>query len=423
MYPRDLPVLAATPVMTGVQMATPFMSQQHAAPGMSLTQLAAILWAYRKQTALIAATVILAAAVACALWPRTYEATATLMVNFEINDPLAGREFPTGLLSSYMSTQVELASSSQVLLPVIQQLELTRNEDYAAGYSGDDAGLRNWVESRVRKKLLVDQGKYGSQLIYVSYAANNPAEAERVANAVAEVYSDQQYERLTGPANERAKRYTEQIAELKNKVTRAQEQVIEFRKRTGASADQTAGNQALGPAMIHALKTQLVTQTSKMAEYRATLGARHPDVLALQSQINANRQALDAELKVYSSNAPAELSSVQYQLELESAQSVYKRALDGYDQVMFASLGGYTNIDFISRATAPTKASKPKVGILMFLASVAGIGLGIVIPLFYELINRRVRCRDDMERDHGIPVLVELGPIGAGGNLMAGGAA
>lgn len=424
MYPRDLPVLATTPVMAGaMQLATPFMHQQHGQPGMSLTQLAYILWAYRKQTVLIAAAVILVAGVACALWPRTYEATATLMVNFEINDPLAGREFPVGLLSSYMATQVELARSSQVLIPVIERLELTKNEDYAAGYSGDEAGLRNWVETRVRKKLLVDQGRFGSQLIYVTYAASNPVEAERIANAVAEVYSEQQYQKLTGPANERAKRYTEQIAELKNKVTRAQQQVIEFRKRTGASADQSAGNQALGPAMIHALKTQLVTQTSKMAEFRATLGPRHPDVLALQSQINANRQALDAELGAYSSNAPAELSSVQYQLELESAQSVYKRALDGYDQVMFASLGGYTNIDFVGRATPPSKASKPKVGILMFLATFAGLGLGIVIPLFYELINRRVRCRDDMERDHGIPVLVELGPIGASGNLMAGGAA
>jgi len=27
------------------------------------------------------------------------------------------------------------------------------------------------------------------------------------------------------------------------------------------------------------------------------------------------------------------------------------------------------------------------------------------------LLNRRVRCRDDVERDHGIPVLVELGPV------------
>ena len=37
--------------------------------------------------------------------------------------------------------------------------------------------------------------------------------------------------------------------------------------------------------------------------------------------------------------------------------------------------------------------------------------LGLGIPLGYELLNRRVRCRDDLERHHGIPVLVEFGRL------------
>lgn len=406
-----------------IQVASPFMNEQHTQPGMSLAQLAAILWAYRKQTLMIWAGVVLLAAVACALWPRTYEATAALMVNFEVNDPLSGREFPTGLLGSYMATQVELARGSEVLLPVIDRLKLTENKKYIAGFSGDPAQLRVWIETNLRKKLVVEQGRYGSQMIYVTYSAGNPAEAAEVANAVADVYSEKQYQRLTGPAAERAKRYTEQITELKNKVTRAQEQVVEFRQRSGASSDQTAGNEALSPAMIHGLKSQIATHTAQMAQLRATLGPRHPEVLALQSQISTNQQALNTELKAYSGNAPAELESKLYQLELESAQAVYKRALDGYDQIMFASLGGYTNVDFVSRATPPPRPSKPKVKILMLLACFAGAGLGVIIPLFYELLNRRVRCRDDMERDHGIPVLAELGSFGTIGTQVARGAA
>jgi hypothetical protein len=37
--------------------------------------------------------------------------------------------------------------------------------------------------------------------------------------------------------------------------------------------------------------------------------------------------------------------------------------------------------------------------------------LGLGIPLGYELFNRRVRCRDDLERHHGIPVLAEFGAL------------
>jgi hypothetical protein len=41
----------------------------------------------------------------------------------------------------------------------------------------------------------------------------------------------------------------------------------------------------------------------------------------------------------------------------------------------------------------------------------AGGFLGLVVPLVYELTNRRVRCRDDLERDGGVPVLAEFGAM------------
>lgn len=78
---------------------------------------------------------------------------------------------------------------------------------------------------------------------------------------------------------------------------------------------------------------------------------------------------------------------------------------------MFASTGGYTNVSFVSRASAPPKAAKPKIKAALLLACVIGGGLGLGLPLCWELLNRRVRCRDDVERDLGIPVLIELGPL------------
>jgi uncharacterized protein involved in exopolysaccharide biosynthesis len=479
MYPRDLPALTTA---TPLSLQPPFLSH-FAQPGLSLAQIGAILWAYRKQSLMIIAAVMLAAGVACVLWPRTYEATATLMVDFEVNDPLAGREFPSGLVGSYMATQVELARSPEVLLPVIDRLQLTGDRKYAAGYDGEAAGLRLWVAARVRKKLLVEQGKYGSQLVYVTYRASDAAEAAQVANAVAEVYAEQQRARLAGPAGERAQRYTAQLAELKAKVAHAQQQVTAFRQQSGlidskeqgdvgmlmlstletrlleaqnarrvaearASTDPSVGGQVLSSPMIQTLKTQLALQAGSLAQLRTTLGARHPQMIELQSQMRATRDALAAELRAYSGNAAAELaaarqlerdlekavtaqrsavidvrqvqdSAAKHQLELESAQSVYKHALEGYDQVMFASTGGYTNIGLVSRATPPPKASKPRVGVIMILSTAAAIVLGIGLPLGYGLINRRVRCRDDIERDHGVPVLIELGPIGTAATLPA----
>jgi len=480
MYPQDLPALSHA---SSMGRAVPMMPRQFVQPGMSLRQLLAILWAYRRQSLMIAGGVIALAAVACALWPRTYTSMATLMVNFEVNDPLGGNEFPVGLLGSYMATQVELARGSEVLQPVIGRLGLDSDDRYARGYSGKPDGLTHWIEDRLRKDLLVEQGRYGSQLIYVSYSANDPIEAARIANSVATVYSEQQHQRLTGPAAERAKRYTEQLADLKDKVVRAQEQVSSYRRGSGlvdsdskanldmqllytleqrllearnahrvaesrALGDQSVGAAVLGSTMIQSLKTQLALQNARLSELQATLGERHPQVLELIQQRASTRQALDAELRAYRGNASSELASAKqleqklqaaveqqragvlevrqlqdegakFQLELESAQSVYKRALDGYDQVMFASGGAYTNLNFVSRATPPPQASKPKVAMAMLIACLFGGLLGLGLPLAYEMVNRRVRCRDDVERDHGIPVLAELGSIHAGHGQLA----
>jgi capsular polysaccharide biosynthesis protein len=47
----------------------------------------------------------------------------------------------------------------------------------------------------------------------------------------------------------------------------------------------------------------------------------------------------------------------------------------------------------------------------LILGCMAAFVLGLGLPLGYELFNRRVRCRDDVERHHGIPVLVEFGRL------------
>jgi capsular polysaccharide biosynthesis protein len=79
---------------------------------------------------------------------------------------------------------------------------------------------------------------------------------------------------------------------------------------------------------------------------------------------------------------------------------------------MFASGGHGATISIVSKAVPPQKAAKPNKLKLLFLAVMVGIGVGMLAPLIYELlINRRIRCRDDFERDFDLPVLMEFDPI------------
>jgi len=456
-------------------MVTPVIPLNFVYPGLSLAQTLSIVRAYRRLSLLIMFAVLSLTALVMTVWPRTYTAKVSLMVNYEVNDPLNGKELPLGQVSNYIATQVELMQTPEVLLAVVDRLKLTKNKDYARGYSGGSGTLREWVAAKLSKNLAIYQGQLGSQLIYVTFSAHNPTEAALVANTVVEVYKEQDHMRSTGPPGERAKRYAQQLSGLKNKVDQAQQQVTAFQQRNGlidegdktsvdvvllttlegrlleaqnarrvaearASGDQSANDQVLSSSLVQSLKTQLAAQESHLAQLNTDYTPQYPAVQELKSQIESTRHSLASAIRSYSTNASAELGvarrleqnlqrvvaeqratllakgqlhdeAAKYLLELESAQAVYKRALEGYDQIMFAFGGHYTNVTIVSRATPPVKASKPKVLTGLALGAIAALMLGLGIPLGYELFNRRVRCRDDLERHHDIPVLVEFGAL------------
>jgi len=318
---------------------TPAIPLNFVYPGLSMAQILSIVKAYRKLSLFIVLTVMLLTALILTFWPRTYVATMTLMVNYEVNDPLNGKELPVGQVSSYIATQVELMQIQEVLLAVVDRLNLTQNKDYSQGYRGNGGTLREWVAIKLSKDLVIYQGQLGSQLIYVTYSANNPKEAALVANTVAEVY-------LTSSLN-------------------------------------------------RSLQSQLAGQQARLTKLKIAFGPRHPDVVELQSQIDSTRNRLITQATINPLTGSSETTSQ------EALPAEYKFSSGGHD----------TNVSFISRATPPVKATKPKISSGYLLgALVAGL-LGLGIPLGYELFNRRVRCRDDIERQHGITVLVEFAAL------------
>jgi uncharacterized protein involved in exopolysaccharide biosynthesis len=402
--------------------------------------------------------------------PKTYTATATLIVNSDVKDPLAGRDFPVEMITSYVSTQIELMTSPIVLLPVVNKLNLMEDKDFTAGFSGSAEALREFVQKNLAAAIQVERGT-GGQLLYVSASAKSAAKAADIANAVADVYIEQDRRRLNDPAGERAQRYAEELAELREKATIAQDKVTAFRKANGIGDMDSGSNgievQALDTLHQRLLETQnlrrsleakltgqqvpdastasasLDAQLSQLAQLSSTYGPQHPKVRELNAQIALTRQSLANANHALSTNAETEvartkeleqkyLQAVAEQeakvlklrqaqdegsklvLELESAKSVYKHALDGFDQIMFQAVANHTNVSVVNRAVPPLRASKPNKLKLMLVAFGAGLALGVGVPLGYGLFfARRLRCRDDMERDFGIAVLAQLEAVPA----------
>lgn len=437
--------------------------------GMSLAQITTILRAHWKHSLIGTLALVFVFSVIIKLVPKSYVATATLIVNYGDKDPLASNDYPVDTENTFIPTQIELMESPVVLGRVIKRLHLTSDPLFAHGFSGPPAALLALVMSNLRAAVNVTQGM-GSDLLYVSVTSKQPAEAARIANAIADEYLNLDRQRIDEPAADRAKRYSEELTQLRANTIRTQDRVTAFRQRhamidlSPAKADaaeaalqnlqqkllsaqnakrdlqaqlqtlSAGGEVSAGGIDAGALSTKLADEQVQLAHLSSTLGPRFPSVVALKSQIAATKRAI----KAYTTAQLASVTALQqrYQtavdkqqklvlqrrkiqdegakllLELQSADATYKKALDGYDQIQFATAYHGINVNLISRATPPAVAVRPNKMKYFLLCVIFSMGAGLVLPFVHELLlDRRLRCRDDLERHFGIPVLIQLGPI------------
>ena len=381
-------------------------------PGMSIAQVISILWAYRFISAIIACTVLVIGVTVTKFLPKTYTATATLMVNNNISDPLAGKTADERVPWTFIPTEMQLMESPEVLLAVVDKLNLTQQREFMGGCRGGGVEFQRCVAGNLYRTLLVDQGPQGSLLVDVTAAAHDPALAAVIANSVADTYLEYQRKRLEDPDIERAKRYAQQLTKLEENVHAAQAQVADFRQRTGVVnlsaqtngavvdlAAQTTveedtlaglqhklddaqaarrgaevkamGNPLLSPEVlasdsVRGLKAQLATEKTKLAELSSTLGSNHPKVKELLAQIQTTQTELDAEVATLTrSNSAAIVSESELEKKLKAAIAQQKEkvlavrklhdegnqyvlALESAQAVYKRALDGYDQIMFAS---------------------------------------------------------------------------
>lgn len=443
--------------------------------GSALTfkQLWVILWAYRKVIVAVPLVVgVLTGVLLKFVLPKVYQATATLFVAYKVDDPVSGGDFSQITALSFMATQVELIQSTTTLLAVVDKLKLNEKEEFIETYRGDGSpdSVRRWAAGRLKLRLTVATGQ-GSRFLYIAADDKDPVMAATLANAVADAYVEEQLRQFIDPAKERIGRYGPQLENLRKNVDTAQAKITQFRKRTGlinltektdldstrlleldkrlteaTAARQLAEQRSsrvgqgdvaiLSSPLVQNLKSQLQLKEAQLAELRAQLGPRHPQILSLTGELEHLRAQLNREVGVYTDSARAEVESaraIEGQLraelaeqrtqtmatrshqdesaallqELESATKVYQGALDAFEQAQLGTQLAASNVNIANRASPPSKAKGDRLQQVL-MATALGLFLAAGGSLLYELMNRRIRCREDLEHDLGTHVLVEL---------------
>lgn len=134
---------------------------------MNLSQFLLILRARKRIILLTMLVVIALVTVGSLLWPKSYKATASILLNFKGVDPVTGLTMPGQLMPGYTATQVDIITSHKVALQVIDSLKLAQSPQVVQQFNEATGGrgtVNDWLAELLLKKVEVVPARESSVL-------------------------------------------------------------------------------------------------------------------------------------------------------------------------------------------------------------------------------------------------------------------
>ncbi|MCV2365060.1 chain length determinant protein EpsF [Paucibacter sp. DJ1R-11] len=304
---------------------------------MTFGQFIAILQARWKLAVLVLiATVAVVMAITVVL-PKQYTATASFVVDAK-PDPYSAITYGAMITPAFMTTQVDIIQSDRVAQRVVRSLKLTENPQVREKWQEATEGkgsVEVWLAESFQKNLDVRPSRE-SNVVTVSYKAEDPKFAAGLANAFVQAYLDTVLELKVDPAKQYSSFFDSRAKDARGTLEAAQVKLSAFQREKGIiNADerldvenarlnelssQLVGLQAitsesgsrnaqatgssgermqevLNNPIVGTLKADLSRAEVRLQEVNARLGDSHPQVVELKANIAELRIKISEETR------------------------------------------------------------------------------------------------------------------------------
>lgn len=412
---------------------------------MSLVQFLRIL-AARK--AIIIATLLacfFAATVTVFLLPPRYEAHNRVRIDITKPDPLTG-QMSQQMMNAYIGTQLRMITDVQTAGLVVDDLGWASDPANqaafeAAGRPGGD--IRDWLAQRIVDNT---ESKFAdsANIIDISYRANDPAQAQGLAQAIREAFLKLNREQRTTTAQRSFAMFQEQAQRMLNAVSAAEEERTKFAKENGivyqpGSIDlESSKLSALSSAATLPSQGQVVAAAQgnpqlamlkqQIAQAEETLGPNHPTLQSLKRQLSVlesqgsggstvvggtSRAQIESAYQAQKARVMAQADKMdrlnQMEADIAVKRDQYQKLAAKAEEMKSIAQSSDTNMEPLGNTNLPDAPVWPNKPAIIAGAIGLGLVLGILLGLLVELFSRRVRSEDDLEFATGAPVLATVG--------------
>lgn len=349
---------------------------------MTLHQFLAVLRArWRIALGLFLATVA-AAALTTLFLPRTWTASASLLIDTSRPDPVTGLSNGGNPSPAILSTQLGVLRSDRVALDVVRGLRLADDPRTRAAWTAATQGkgeIEAWVASELLKHTDVTPER-DSNVVTVSVQAATPERAAELANAFASSYLDVSAAVRAEAARAASSFFVKRAAELRAALEQAQARLTAFQRAKGvvvaddrldsevthmnelsaqltlaqAAAAGSVGRHALAQGgatdelpeaqsdpVLASLRAELTRAEAESQSLNARLGENHPQVRQARATIALLRGRIDAETRrvsgavgLVTAAQQRQTGELQAALDAQRARVVRMKAVQGDGQVL-----------------------------------------------------------------------------------------
>ncbi|RED36250.1 uncharacterized protein involved in exopolysaccharide biosynthesis [Rhodopseudomonas thermotolerans] len=415
-----------------------------------------------KRIAILAGALFVLGMVVLWLLPVRYAATALVIVDPREQRVTTDQEVLPGIGQDAAALQslIEIAKSDGFLRPLVEKLKVAEDREIA-GNETDPAR----VLDRFRKHLEISRRGL-TYVIEMTFVAKDPQRAAYYANAVAEAFVANQTSGRTIAADEAAAWLNNRLKTLNEKlrasedavaafktqyrivdagresttrqlrVTELTQQVSAARLRTEEAKNRyeqaqrdlksdVDGSTGSKSDLVSVLRTQRTQLNDQIAQKRAVLGDRHPDLVMAYNQLaELNRQieterkrniasaksdyqamldqqkALEQQLKSLESEMlgddQAAVKLKELQREANANRVIYEQFLERYNATNQQRLLQASQTKVASFATPPTRPTRPPLLVLIAAIAVASVLGAIAITAILSSMSTQPATADDV---------------------------
>lgn len=236
----------------------------------------------------------------------------------------------------------------------------------------------------------------------------------------------------------------QELSGLSTQLAQAKAENAAAQARLSAARSQLSrgrSGEELGDSLDSPVVSQLRAQRAEVAREVGALekryGPRHPDLVRAQSQLRVADQQIAAEVQRIVSNVSIQASIAsqragslagsvaqsqgklasdneasvrlgELERNAESARTLYQAFLDRYRQTVAQAGLEQSDSYIVSRARVPGAPSSPSLLIYAAMAVVGGLGVGVLLVVLLQLLERGLETSDAIEDILGLSMLASI---------------